>query len=361
MSDAVRDHFEEQAGWCRDLGSPFTAGLLLAMQADFDANGPIHALVHDWPGNPRKDALGLRLTGFLHHSVLTGTAGALAREYPAARPDWDMARVWPLARDWLAADLIRVRTFIKSPPQTNETRRAIALLPGFLEIAARFEAPLHLLELGASAGLLQNWDRFHYTTGHWSRPGTSDVTIRTDWHGPAPEHLNAKVAIASRAACDLNPIDVRSPDAVLRLKAYTWPDQAERLARLDAAIALAGQANVQVDAADAQDWLAARLATRPDTGPAVVFHSVFLIYPPREKIAAILDLIAAAGSEATPERPLAWLCYESEALFGGDKASPAMYARLQIWPGGTVRWIARSDGHVTRVDALDPLADRGLR
>ena len=36
---------------------------------------------------------------------------------------------------------------------------------------------MHLLELGASAGLNQNWDRFTYDGGTWQRPGASDVTI----------------------------------------------------------------------------------------------------------------------------------------------------------------------------------------
>jgi hypothetical protein len=141
---------------------------------------------------------------------------------------------------------------------------------------------------------------------------------------------------------------------MLRLKCYTWPDQTERLQRLDAAIALAQKTDVRVDAADAEDWLRRKLAERPQFGPTIVFHSVFLIYPPREKIEAIQALIAQAGAEATEQRPFAWLCYESEALFGGDKTSPMMYARLQTWPGGRVRWIAKSDGHVTRVEALDP-------
>lgn len=347
-------HFAEQGGWCRDLGSPFTADLCNAFAADFTACGPVFALCEDWQGNPRKDALGLRLAGALHCAVLSGAAPDLAAQYPAMRPDWDMQAVWPVARSWLAANLDTARAFLTSPPQTNETRRSIALLPGFLELAARFDGPMHLLELGASAGLNQNWDKYSYATREWQRLARPDsgVLITTDWRGPPPAHLGADIKIASRAACDLNPIDLSDDAAVLRLKSYTWPDQAERLARLDAAIALARETGVTVDKADAADWIEAKLAARPASGLTVVYHSIFLIYPPHEQIARIKAAIAKAGAAAAPDAPLAWLCYEPESLFGGDKTSPKMHTRLQVWPGGEAKVMAISDGHVTQVQAV---------
>jgi hypothetical protein len=347
----IVDHFVEQAGWCEDLGSPFTAQLLRRFATDFDQSGPVHTICSDWTSNPRKDALGLRLAGALHHAVLSSTSPDLAAVYPARSPDWDMDRVWPVARLWLKENTEHVRAFIQSPPQTNETRRSIILLPGFLKLAARFGQPLHLLELGASAGLNQNWDRFNYQTESWQRRGTSDVTIRTDWRAAVPEHVDAEIEVATRQACDLKPVDLSEPGQAMRLKCYTWPDQDERLQRLDAAIQLAQDAGTKVEQADALSWLKDKLSNRPKTGVTVIYHSVFLIYPPREVIAAIMDTIRMAGDGATEQAPLAWLSYESEALFGGDRQSPKMRARLETWPGGAVETYAESDGHVTSVEA----------
>ena len=346
----IVDHFVEQAGWCEDLGSPFTAQLLKRFAVDFERNGPVHAICGDWATNPRKDALGLRLAGALHHAVLSGASPALASVYPASGPDWEMERVWSVARSWLEQNVHHVRGFIQSPPQTNETRRSIILLPGFLKIAARFQQPLHLLELGASAGLNQNWDHFNYETESWRRRGDSDVTIRTDWRAAIPEQIDAEIKVASRQACDLKPVDLSDPTQATRLKSYTWPDQAERLQRLDAAIRLAQDSGTRVDQGDALTWLTEKLASRPKTGVTLIYHSVFLIYPPRDVIAAIMDTIRTAGESATEQAPLAWLSYESEALFGGDRESPKMRARLEVWPGGTVETYAESDGHVTYVE-----------
>lgn len=349
----IPDHFREQADWCRALGSPFTADLCLAFAEDFEAGGIVASLVSDWPTNPRKDALALRLAGCLHHATLTGRAPKLAAEYPAQNPGWSMKTVWPVARDWLAGNRDWVTRFLESPPQTNETRRCIALLPGFLELAHRFDMPMHLLELGASAGLNQNWDRYSYSTSTWQRltPEGSGVTVTTDWQMDPPPHLSAQPRVESRAACDLSPFDLGDPDQIMRLKCYTWTDQNERLSRLDAAVRLAQKTGISVEKADAADWIERKLSARPTKGLTVVFHSVFLIYPPRDVIGQIMSTIAAHGEKATADAPLAWLSYESEALFGGNTDTPMMETRLQVWPDGEARTLNRSDGHVTRVIA----------
>ncbi|MEO0448975.1 MAG: DUF2332 domain-containing protein [Pseudomonadota bacterium] len=346
----IVDHFVEQAKWCDDLGSPFTAALLKRFASDFEAGGAIYDICHDWSTNPRKDALGLRLAGALHHAVLSRASPELAESYPKGNAHWDMDAVWPQACAWLTDNIESTRRFIEHPPQTNETRRSIIFLPGFLKLAARYDQRLHLLEMGASAGLNQNWDRFNYETAKWTRGGDSHVTVRSDWRAPVPDHLDATLRIETRAACDLKPIDLSDPEQVLRLKCYTWADQAERLTRLDAAIRLAQDCGTRVEQADAVEWIADHLANRPKTGVTVIYHSAFLIYPPREVIAQIMQIIREAGTNATAAAPLAWLSYESEALFGGDRTSPKMRARLETWPGGSVETYAESDGHVTYVD-----------
>jgi hypothetical protein len=348
-------HFREQAVFCTALGSPFMGALCDRMAADIEAGGAAAKLVAGWRGNPRRDALSLRIAGYLHHSVLTVAAKTLAEVYPGQAAQWSIDTIWALASDWLTITDGAAREFIKSPPQTNEVRRSIALLPGFLHLAAQFPGPMHVLELGASAGLNQNWDRFGYRTGSWSRAGSSPVEIDTVWNGPEPEHLNARIEVASRAACDQNPIDVSDPRMALRLKSYAWPDQPARLNRLDRAIALANQTGVQVEKADAADWLKARLAVRPETGLTVVYHSVFLQYPPADVRRALIASLESEGAKATLARPLAWLSFEPAAFFQGPDQvgiNPNDFITfLKVWPGGSEHRLLRSDGHVTQVAA----------
>src|SRR5947208_689508 len=131
--------------YCTLFGSPFTGDLVTRIADDFEAGGPVAALVGDWPGSPRADVVALRLCGALH----------------AAAPE-----------------------------------------------------------------------------------------------------VQTRIAVRDRAACDLNPLDIRDPNQVLRLRSYIWPDQADRLARFDGAVALALEADTRVERADAAIWIADKLASR---------------------------------------------------------------------------------------------------
>lgn len=349
-SAAIIEHFVQQAGYCADYGSPFMADLLDELARDIASGGPTAAVVAGWPRAPLTDALALRVAGALHAGALSGRDPALAAEYPAAQPAWDIARVMPLARAFLARERDWVAGFVASAPQTNETRRTIALLAGFLDLAARFDQPFELYEIGASAGLNQHWDRFAYHTDSW-RWGDGDVRIATRWTGPPPP-VHAVPRIRARAACDLNAIDVRDPDQRLRLRAYIWADQAERLARFDAAAALAIDRGVTVERCDAADWLEARLPRRAPDAVTVVYHSVFYQYPRRETRQRIAQAIERAG-EATPT-PLAWLRLEPEAVLGGPRDSTRYVVDLVTWPGGEHRTLAFTDGHVNFVTVPEP-------
>jgi hypothetical protein len=348
--EKILAHFREQAMFCTEYGSPFTGQLIERMAADIEAGGPIAKLVAGWPSDPRADVPSLRLAGALHAAALTGRDGMLAAAYPASAPRWSMDEAWPLARAFLEREQGWVRDFIKSPPQTNETRRSIALLAGFLAFANDWRGPIDMLELGASAGLNLCWDRFSYRTRSWAWGENSSVAIETDWRGLAPQLLLTP-SIRSRAGCDLNPLDLGDAEAVLRLRSYVWPDQAERLARFDGAVALARAAGVQVDRASAEEWLARKLASRADDAATIVYHSVFLQYPPRDVRKAIIGAIRQAGAAATARAPLAWVRLEPEALTDGVENSSRFVIDLHAWPGGERRVLGFTDGHVRAVYA----------
>ncbi|HET9231718.1 MAG TPA: DUF2332 domain-containing protein, partial [Vitreimonas sp.] len=297
------------------------------------------------------DALALRLTGALHAAALSGRGPALADLYPNARAEWRMADVWPVARAFVERERNWVADFIKSAPQTNEVRRSIALLAGFLAFAKDWQGPIDLLEIGASAGLNVSWDRFRYRTQTWSWGGESLVEIDTNWSGATPP-IEAQPQVRHRAACDLNPLDIDDPEQLLRLRSYIWPDQPERLARFDGAVDLARQSHVKVERADAAEWLKQKLNNRARDAATIVYHSIFLQYPPRETRAAIVGAIREAGEAATPDAPLAWIRLEPEALTDGVRDSVRMVVDLTTWPGGQRRVLAYTDGHVRTVHAV---------
>lgn len=338
MSDA-RDAFRIQADTCAGMGSPFTARLC-ALLADRLAPGdPVSDRLLGWPGNAtgRGDAVPLRLAGALHALVLDRRNAALVAAWPPNAPD--DAALWDAVMAAFATETAFLMTRLDGPPQTNEPMRSAALAPGYLTVAALTGLPLTLSEIGTSAGLNLLWDRFAYAFGPdvWGDPG-SPVRLVPDWRGPPPPLPPARVA--ARAGCDLAPLDATDPAAQARLLSFVWADQTARLDRLRAAFALAAADPPPVVRADAADWLETRLRD-PSPGTAhVVAHSIVWQYLPAATRTRIEACLAAAGSRATPDAPLAWLRLEPDT-----SGAPGAALTLTLWPDGTTRCLARADFH----------------
>ena len=338
---ALARAFEIQSGACAAFGSTFSADLLSRAKQDIEDGGPLLGLLTPWAEASTRaligDAVPLRWLGCLHDLVLSGEAPVLAEAYPTPAGAGDVDEAWAAAKALMISRPERFSTFMAHEPQTNEVRRSAVLLPGFLVLAKEGGLPFRIFEIGASAGLNQLWDRYHYDLGGagvWGDPA-SKVRLDTEWRGEPPP-LGAAVSVISRAACDRKPVDLSDPIARRRLKAFIWPDQFERLARLEAAIETALAARVSVEAEDAVTWVAAKAA--PSSGAmTVIFHSIFWQYMPPESQAAATAAIEGLGALATTEAPFAWLRMEPPP---GNLATVDL--RLTTWPGGEDRLL----GHV---------------
>lgn len=341
----VLEEFRLQSRFCGEFGSRFTMELLARAADDIEAGGIVAKLTDGWPGNPRADAVSLRLAGALHAAALTGRDPVLAAEYPAVKPDWSIDRIWPVARDFLEREETHVRDFMRSPPQTNETARAAGLVSGFMWLAERSPQPFHMLELGASAGLNLNWDHFCFTYPRWGRDKVNGPVIPTRIEGPVPEWRN--ITIDSRAACDQYPVDPSDPHDRLRLQAYIWADQTARMERLNAALELAHASGLKVEKADAAEWVRGKLSGVLPAGTTVIYHSVFYQYPPKEVRIAIAEAIEETGRRTTAERRLAWVRFEPETVIGGPRGSTRYVLNVVSWNTGrrSEATLAEADPH----------------
>lgn len=338
MHPTLPEAFEDQIGWCERLGSPFTAALLRWLLANWRAGGALAGLLPGWSGDARADLVPLRLAGALHALALQDRPAGLAALYPPAARGFDAAALGPLLERVLADEQAQLRDYLARAPQTNEVLRSAVLLAGYAAIAQATGVPLALHEIGASAGLNLLWDRYAYRLGaqRWG-DAASPVQLVCDWRGPAPA-LPATIAVASRGGNDIAPIDLRDPAAALRLRAYVWPDQAERAARLQGAITLAQGAGLRLHPGDAAAWLDHVLWPRPGVATVLV-HSVVWQYLPAATQQRIEELLQMRGALASPAAPLARLGMEFHA-----RGAPAEL-RLTLWPGGTTRTLARAHPH----------------
>jgi hypothetical protein len=332
--DAIRAAFRTQADFCRASGSPLTATILTALADTLDHETRTGAAILGWSGDPMVDALKLRIAGGLNALARSGEDSALSALYAAREGDFvgQIGRVIRQWDDWLLP-------WLDGPPQTNEVARASALYPGMMAVAARFGSDVELLELGSSAGLNLNLDRFGYDLGGVKAGDpASALQLKPDWEGPPPPF--APVKMVSRAGIDQNPLYVSEPEIAERLLAYVWPDQHARVARAEAAIGLARACPPPIEQGDAAEWLEARLAIPQVEGTArIVFHSIVLQYLTPEGRKRVATALEKAGERATESRPLAWLSMEFHARV------PMAELRLTTWPDGNMQILADVHPH----------------
>ena len=337
----LAEAFARQANACLELGAPFTANLCRILGANLDDSSALGRRVAAWPADALwPDLLPLRCCAALNTLVRRGRAPALAAFYPPHAPGDDDA-FWNAIAASISADDAEMTAFLDSPPQTNEVARSAVLLGGFLTIAEAVRRPLALYELGASAGLNLLFDRYAYDLDDGRRWGdmTSPVRISCAWKGRTPS-LATPLTIASRAAVDLRPVDARSTDDRERMLAYIWPEQTERLRRIEPALDMVASSGLVVEQGDALAWLKNVMAGPPPDGVCrVAYHSVFFQYLPPELRKALHQEIIAIGERATAAAPLAWLSMEA----GEDRMSCEL--RLTIWPGAERRTLAQVDWH----------------
>jgi hypothetical protein len=329
----VRQAFRDQARACDALGSPLMARLIAGLAERLAPGDPVSDHVLGWPGDPSSaaDSLPLRLAGGLHALVLSGADPDLAAAYATPGADPTPAALAAILRhpdhllDWL-----------KSPPQTNEVRRSAVLIATAHWLTAHYRLPLILSELGASAGLNLLWDHYALTDGQQSLgPPAPALTLTPDWTGPHPPASAPQVI--DRRGVDLNPLDPVADR--LRLLAYLWADQPDRIARTRAALDLAATLHPQIDRGDAADWLETRLQTRHPGALHLIFHTVAWQYFPPATQTRALAALDRAGATATTNAPLARLAMEA------DGQTPGAALTLTLWPGNQTISLGRADFH----------------
>jgi hypothetical protein len=311
------------------------------------------ALLAEAPPAQRRPNL---LYAAVHDLLLRGAVHPLGAFYPsvggARSPDADIT---PTFLGFVAAHheqvLERLRT---RATQTNEVGRTAALLPGFVAVGATFERPMTLVELGASAGLLLHLDRYAYRFGVVAAgdPG-SPVCVAPDLRGTVPPATPVP-AIDGRVGIDLTPLDPTDDDDGAWLRACVWPEDAGRLARLDAALEVArAHRDVRLIAGDVVERLHDVLAEVPgDTVPCVL-HSATLAYLAAEARDVVAATLAAAGRR----RDLAVLSFEGPFVppfptLSGEATEPGpteehFLLGATVWRGGERddRLLARAHPH----------------
>jgi hypothetical protein len=313
-----------QAVSCANLGSKMYHTLFTELADDYEAGGRIYALLAGRSARPIHDAIPLRLAGAIHRVVLRGDDSRLARHYPSVggKPGEDFGADFI---GYIRDHLDEVELGLSSQVQTNEVGRSVVHLV-LSHWLTKFDIEeFDFLEVGASAGLNLNFDKFYGCFGQLRMgDATSALRFMGDWFDNAPLVSKTGARVVQRRGVDISPIDVSDPAQELRLLSFIWPDQKARLQRIRAAIDIAKSNKPLVDSESADTWIERQLRTRHERA-TVVFHSIVWQYLGPDVQRRFRQALEDTALAATPEKPLIWARMEP--------AGKVADVRVTMWRG----------------------------
>jgi hypothetical protein len=242
----------------------------------------------------------------LNYLALAGRAPALAAAYAAA--DGDAAAEAAIDTLLRMTDSV-VAIAASRQARTNETGHCAVLYPAIAEAARRVGAhAVGLIDVGCSAGLNLNVDRvgITYSNGQSLGDPSSPVQMSASLVGDRPLPTHAMPEVVARVGIDLDPVDVTDADDARWLRACLEPDQPERVARLEAEIALAATAPPLLLRGDAVEVMPDAFARVPADALPVVTTAWALSRFPLERRLRFLHRL----DEAATGRAVAWVSVE---------------------------------------------------
>ena len=279
----------------------------------------------------------------LHDLALAGRAPALAAAYAAG--DGDAAAGAAIDTLLRMTDSV-VAIAVRRQAKANETGHCAVLYPAIAEAAHRAGAnAIGLIDVGRSAALNLTVDRVGITYGNGQSLGdpTSPVQLSASIVGDGLIPTRAMPEVVVRIGVDLDPLDVTDADDARWLRACLWPDGPERIARLEAEMALAATSPPLLLPGDAVEVLPDAFARVPADALPVVTTTWSLSSFPLESRLRFLHRL----DEAAAGRAVAWVSVEG---VGVAPAIPTLGDRRAS--GHSIVGLAVFDRSVLRTEAI---------
>ncbi len=222
MSDKPFDYWTFFIEDAKKIGSPLYARLADGVRSDAD----LKALAERArKGQPPANMI----LGAVHFLLLRGAEHPLRKHYPdlgGGAPEGEDP--FPLFRDFVNLHRDAITKLIETRvTNTNEVGRSTVLHAGFRNLAAQVDAPLHLVEIGPSAGLNMIWDRYgvrYIKDGAVAASVGPDAKLVIDCEkrGDHVPPAGNNPAVAGRVGLELNPVDLSNADDRDWLRALMW-------------------------------------------------------------------------------------------------------------------------------------------
>ncbi len=244
--------------------------------------------------------------GAVHYLLLSGIQHELRGYYPtvggALTPDDRAYDMFVAFCDKYEKDLVKI--IAERVTNTNEVGRSALLAPAFEIVSKEAGAPLGLIEIGPSAGLNLNFDRYGYQYAdeagrvRLERGLNASFVLKCTLKGPGVPVLDRfPPPVGSRIGLELSPIDVTQESERRWLKALIWPERADRIARLEGALRVSLVTPPSIIGGDAVLNLAAAVGSIPRGEARVIYHTIMAYQLSGKQMQTIEETLRRASKD----------------------------------------------------------------
>jgi len=140
--------------------------------------------------------------------------------------------------------------------QTNVISRCSYLAPIFsILIADNPDKDVTIIDIGTSAGLTLNWDKYEYHYNNGIAIGTNNAKVNAEVRNSSLPEFHLPEKTIRKIGIDQNIIDPTNIEDARWLKALIWPDQLERFAALNAALKIDDLKTIEfIQASTVSEW-----------------------------------------------------------------------------------------------------------
>lgn len=278
------------------MDAPLYAALAQGVAEDAD----LRALAaHTRPHQPHPNLL----FGSVHYLLLRGEADGDFRRYcRTLGGDQPVdAHAFTAFRDFCLVHREKLTPLIETRvTNTNEVGRSSLLHAGFRELAHESGEPLHLIEIGPSAGINMFGDRFSY---RYHRDGEifasgarhGGLTLECELRGLHLPSFGPSPRVGMRVGLERDPTDLSKTEDRDWLRALVWTDHPARLERLHRALAATTGLKPDIREGDALALLPDALAAAPAGGTLCVYHTIVTYQFSEEERDAVENILTVAG------------------------------------------------------------------
>lgn len=173
----------------------------------------------------------------IHYLLLKNQDNELAKYYPSIQRNFYPEIPFDIFKTFCLANINEIKKIISTRiVQTNVITRCSYLMPIFSKLIKEENKPTTIIDIGTSAGLTLNFDKYQYWNNDKKVFGQSNVIVKSKIiDSEAPTIFNISHPI-TKIGIDQNLIDPTDKDEILWLKALVWTDQIERFVAIDEAL-----------------------------------------------------------------------------------------------------------------------------